>query len=121
MNLHKNFIINAALCCLILGVVMWVSTPQVAAQLQTDVISDENLKIAINKALGRAAPYNQAISQANLSAGTFTQLDASGYGKPDGEKIKDLAGLQHATNLTHLDLSHNALAEGEYHHQRGDV
>ncbi len=107
MNLHKNFIINAALCCLILGVVMWGSTPQVAAQNLQDVIRDDNLEIVINKALGRSAPYNQPISWSDLSNMSFTELNASGYGKAEGEKISDLRGLGYAVWLTDLDLSHN--------------
>ena len=107
MNLHKNFIINAALCCLLLGVVMWVSTSQVAAQ---NVIADDNLKAAINAAFtaqGVATPRTsgQAVLESELSNAAFLQLDAS------GEEITDLDGLQYATNLTHLDLSHNALKD----------
>ena len=107
MNLHKNFIINAALCCLILGVVMWVSTSQVAAQHQFDVIPDANLEIAINKALGRSAPYDQPIGSADLLNMSFTELNASGYGKAESEKIRDLRGLGYAVWLRDLDLSHN--------------
>ena len=107
MTLHKNFIINAALCCLLLGVVMWVSTPQVAAQNLQDVIPDDNLEIVINKALGRSAPYNQPVSWSDLSNMNFTELNASGYGKADSEKIRDLRGLGYAVWLRDLDLSHN--------------
>ena len=107
MNLHKNFIINAALCCLLLGVIgLGIGTPPVFAQ---NVITDDNLKAAINAQLGGGRNSGQNVTTGDLSG--LTELNANGYGKPDSEKIKDLAGLQHATNLTRLNLSHNALRD----------
>ena len=113
MNLHKNFIIKAALCCLLLGVVMLVSTSQVAAQ---NVITDLNLKKAINDAFTAQSLHGTrtdttAVTALELGSTSFTRLDASGYGKANTAKIKSLAGLGNATSLTHLDLSHNALRD----------
>ena len=104
MNLHKNFIINAALCCLILGVVMWGSTSQVAAQ---NVIIDVNLKAAINLARGE----NVTTDVTAVDLQSITRIEANGAGRSNAQKITSLEGLENATSLRYLYLSNNSLTD----------
>lgn len=71
----------------------------IAAQKQALDIPDDNLRAAINATLGHGAL--DAINNGQLLQ--LTALDASGRG------IRDLTGLQGATNLTSLDLSNNQI------------
>ena len=107
MNLHKNFIIKAALCCLLLGVVMLVSTSQVAAHggVTNVTFSDANLQGAVNAQLGNA--NGATVTHADLAG--LTELDANGYGEDDGDKITAITGLEHAHALTRLDLGNNRI------------
>ena len=114
MIIQKTFFMRIALCCLLLGFIgLVIGMSPVFGQ---NVITDANLKKAINDAFTAQGLHgtrmdNTAVTQTELGNASFTRLEASGYRKPDNEKIKDLAGLQHATNLTYLDLSHNALRD----------
>ena len=105
MTFHTNLITRLAVLLLLLGVVMAIGTPQVSAQ---NVISDTALKAAINRQLGRS-PLTQDVTQGDLTATTFTRLHADGVGKADNDKIERLTGLQHATNLTYLNLANNLI------------
>ena len=107
MTFHNNLITRLAVLLLLLGVVMTIGTPQVSAQA-TNVITDDALKAAINRQLGRA-DLTTAVTQGDLAATTFKRLHADGSGKADGDKIEDLAGLQHATSLTYLNLANNKI------------
>jgi hypothetical protein len=62
-------------------------------------IPDNNLRAAINAALGR--PALDAITAGLMRQ--LTSLSISGRG------ITDLTGLEYATNLTYLDVSNNAI------------
>ncbi len=72
----------------------------IAAQKQAVDIPDDNLRAAINAALGHGAL--DTVNNGQLLQ--LTTLDASGRG------IKDLTGLQGATNLTNLNLKNNQIA-----------
>ena len=71
----------------------------IAVQKQAVDLPDDNLRAAINAALGHGAL--DTVNKGQLLQ--LTVLDASGRG------IKDLTGLQGATNLTSLDLHNNLI------------
>ena len=64
-------------------------------------IPDANLRAVIADALGKAP--NEPITESEMA--TLTSLDARGQG------IRDLTGLEFATNLTVLELRFNSLAD----------
>lgn len=66
-------------------------------------IPDANLRAVLEKALGKAsgAPINQAEMR------TLRTIEARNSSNSPG--IRDLAGLEHAANLTHLDLRFNTI------------
>jgi Leucine-rich repeat (LRR) protein len=66
-------------------------------------ITDNNLRAAINAALGR--PALDAITTGQMKQ--LTALNISGRG------ITNLTGLEHATNLTYLDVSNNVIVSFE--------
>ena len=103
MTFHTNLITRLAVLLLLLGVVMTIGTPQVSA---TNEITDVNLKAVINAKLGRG---DVDVTQADLSDPSFTRLHADGSGKADSAKIRDLTGLNYATNLTYLNLANNLI------------
>lgn len=72
----------------------------IATQQQTVNLPDAALRAAINANLGHGAM--DAINQGQLQQ--LTSLSASGLG------IKDLTGLQYATNLKTLDVSNNQIS-----------
>ena len=101
MNLHKNFIIKAALCCLLIGM-MWFLGPS-QATAQSDVsIPDVNLRAVIQAKLGISAHPIPGGQIANL-----TELIAND--RSAGNKISNLSGLQNFTSLTHLNLAYNEI------------
>ena len=106
MTFHTNLITRLAVLLLLLGVVMTIGTPQVSA---TNVITDQYLKAAINAQLGRGS--NTDVTAGDLSASSFTRLVVKGFGTIEGEKIASLAGLDNASNLTHLNLSNHKIAD----------
>lgn len=65
-----------------------------------NVISDENLKAAINVQFNRSPEKNVTIADMR----NLTQLNAS------GKNIKSLDGIQYATNLKDLDLNNNSIS-----------
>ena len=67
------------------------------------IITDANLRAVIADSLGKAS--GEAITSAEMA--TLTRLDASNKG------IRDLTGLEYATNLTWLDLG-GVYVNGEY-------
>ena len=67
-------------------------------------VPDDNLRAAINRAIGQPA----GVAIPKLQMALLTSLDASGA--PDAE-IVSLTGLEHATSLTSLDLSANAIVD----------
>ena len=74
----------------------------VSSASTAEVIPDANLRAAIEAALGKAS--GSTITAAELEA--MTRLIAPRYAG-----ISDLTGLEHATNLTHLDLSFNVITD----------
>ena len=75
--------------------------PLVSAQQQEAVdIPDANLRAAVEAALGKSS--GQSISVAEMA--TLTDLSARNQG------ITSLAGLEHATGLTHVDLFGNSIS-----------
>jgi hypothetical protein len=64
------------------------------------LIKDSKLEAALRKALGKPQGVITASDLASLK-----KLKASFLG------ITDISGLEHATNLTHLDLSHNPISD----------
>ena len=66
-------------------------------------ISDHNLRSAIERILGKAP--GDPIAPAEMATLTETERGAWGRG------IRDLTGLEFAINLTHLDLSYNAISD----------
>ena len=71
------------------------------SEAQNASIPDENLRAAIETALGKAS--GAAISEAEMAE--LTSLRAQYVG------IKDLTGLEHATGLTELRLSYNDIED----------
>ena len=73
-----------------------------------NVVTDSNLAAAVRTKLGLAADTRITVeimqSLTSLSADVRTNAD-------DDEKITNLSGLQHATNLTWLDLDDNAITD----------
>ena len=72
---------------------------QLTASAQTVNFPDDNLAAAVRSQLGLAD--HEDITIEHMKTPTFTYLDCWRRG------ITDLTGLEHATNLTHLDLSRN--------------
>ena len=101
MNSHKNFIIKAALCCLILGMMWSIGMPRAAAHSFPGggLSLDGNLNTAINEQYGFTAPFSQA------EMNQITSLNATGRG------IQSIEHLDHATNLTRLYLADNSITD----------
>ena len=73
------------------------STVTVSSASTAGIIPDANLRAAIEAALGKAS--GATITAAEMEA--LTRLTARDAG------VSDITGLEHATNLTYLDLSYN--------------
>lgn len=71
-----------------------------ASQRDTVIVPDQNLRNAINKALGKNAM--DSLNKGELA--NLTSLDIS------GRNVKNLVGLEWAVNLTYLNASNNQLA-----------
>ena len=78
-----------------------VEFDQIVAPPQTVNIPDSNLRNAIEKALSKAR--GATITLADM--GTLTALSAI------NQNIVNLTSLEHATNLTHLDLRNNSISD----------
>ena len=76
-----------------------------AAQSTTVHIPDPRLRAAVEDALGKDA--GDTITRAEM--GRLTSLSARGTLTASDQGIADTTGLQHATGLTALDLSHNSI------------
>ena len=96
MKICNNLIIKIAAFVLICGVVLLAGAPPVAAANVN--IPDANLRKAINKALGANRAATAAVTEAEMK--TLTSLTA------ERARIRNLTGLEKATNLTTLDLSY---------------
>ena len=66
-----------------------------------DLIPDANLRAVIADSLGKAS--GASITRAEMA--TLTRIDAPDKG------IRNLTGLEHATNLTYLDLDRNSISD----------
>ena len=105
MNLHKNFIISAALCCLILGMMWSIGMPRAAAQYPVALPSQ--LSDAIK------AQYPGQFISADNAMDRYSQADfaqITSLTATDGQ-IQSIIGLQYATNLTRLNLTNNRIEE----------
>ena len=105
MNLHKNFIINAALCCLILGMMWSIGMPRAAAQYPVALSSQ--LSDAIK------AQYPGQFTSTDNDMDRYSQADfaqITSLTATDGQ-IQSIIGLQYATNLTRLNLTNNRIEE----------
>ena len=119
MKLCEHLITKLMMFCLIVGVVLLAGAPPVAAANEN--IPDTNLLRTINKALGWDPDAGVQIGQGWAPRGprpvteaemkTLTSLTASGSGKTANRKIRDLTGLEKATNLTTLDLAGNSISD----------
>ena len=100
MKICNNLMTKIAAFVLICGVVLLAGAPPVAAANVN--IPDANLRKAI--------PANVAITEAGMK--TLTSLEATGYNGILGlwAPIRDLTGLEKATNLTSLDLNANMIS-----------
>ena len=76
-----------------------------AAQSTLVQIPDPRLRAAVEDALGKDA--GDLITRAEM--GRLTSLSARGTLTASDQGITDTTGLQHATGLTALDLSHNSI------------
>ena len=94
MNICEHFMKKLIVFCLIVGVVLLSGAPPVAAANVN--IPSQNLRAAINAALGENRAANAAVTEAEMK--TLTSLTAS-YPWPS-----NLTGLEKATNLTTLGL-----------------
>jgi hypothetical protein len=86
-----------ALAIRALSPLMSASVPSQMSAAKTVDMPDNNLRAAINRMLGRGAM--DAIRASDLLS--LNSLDLS------GTTVRDLTGLQFATNLTHLNLGRN--------------
>ncbi|HFK6371520.1 TPA: leucine-rich repeat domain-containing protein [Listeria monocytogenes] len=71
------------------------------AQANTQVVSDDNLRLAINQSLGQADTHEP--TQEEIA--TIEKLSISGY------DVMSLEGLQYATNLKELFANHNDISD----------
>jgi len=85
--------------------VQLISDTSVPRVPSTITIPDVNLRSALEKALGKKK--GDAITKQDLAGLEELKIDTDG--KPESEKISDLTGLGHCTNLTYLDLTHNQI------------
>ncbi len=97
MQLQKNRYISMAL---LMCAALLFSLPR-ATEAQTVNIPDNNLRAAINEALGKAA--NARITLDEMK--TLTRLDAN------NRRIDNLTGFETAINLQELKLHHNLIAD----------
>ena len=104
MNICEHFMTKMVVFCLMVGVVLLSGAPPVAAQNVN--IPDPDLRAAIVKAVGAAA-----VTVAEMK--TLTSLSAGGIdfdnwddleGRWRRRAVRDLTGLEKATNLTTLEL-----------------
>lgn len=84
---------------------------RVSIDLVENVVLDENLRIGINKALGKSSFYTQGISKEELENPSFTQLYFAGEGLHEDKKIKDLTGLDYAINIERLLLKYHKIED----------
>ena len=103
MKICNNLIRKIAAFVLICGVVMLAGAPPVAAA-NVNIPDIVNRK-RINKALGANRAANAAITEAEMK--TLTFLSAPGYDGNSWGFIRNLTGLEKATNLTSLNLNAN--------------
>ena len=106
MKLCNNFMTKIAAFVLICGVVLLAGAPPVSAANVN--IPDTVNRARINKALGANRAANAAITEAEMK--TLTSLSASGYDGNSWAVIRDLTGLEKATNLTSLNLNANIIS-----------
>ena len=104
MNICEHFMKKMVVFCLIVGVVLLSGAPPVAAVNVN--IPSQNLRAAINKALGANRAANAAVTEAEMK--TLTSLNAN-Y-SANSSRISDLTGLEKATNLTTLKLYDNSIS-----------
>ena len=104
MKLCEHLMKKIVVFCLLVGVVLLSGALPVAAANVN--IPDANLRKAINRALGR--PATAAVTEAQMK--TLTTLEAPGHTGRAWAPIRDLTGLEKATNLTSLDLGANAIS-----------
>ena len=95
MKLCNNLMTKIAAFVLICGVVLLAGAPPVSAANVN--IPDANLRKAINAALGANRAATAAVTEAEMK--TLTSLTA------ERASIRNLTGLEKATNLTTLNLS----------------
>ena len=95
MNICEHFMTKLIVFCLIVGVVLLSGAPPVAAVNVN--IPSQNLRAAINKALGANRAADAAVTEAEIK--TLTSVTA--------DYVGNLTGLEKATNLTTLDLRHS--------------
>ena len=109
MKLCEHLITKLMIFCLIVGVVLLSGAPPVAAANVN--IPDATLRGTINshlrRQLGANRAWNAAVTEAEMK--TLTTLWAD---RPPESRspIRDLTGLEKATNLTYLDLGGNAIS-----------
>ena len=106
MKLCEHLITKLMMFCLIVGVVLLAGAPPVAAVNVN--IPSQNLRAAINKALGANRAADAAVTEAEMK--TLTSL---GSYDPWWQIFvgSDLTGLEKATNLTTLNLARNSISD----------
>lgn len=82
------------------------ATALASADMEPVLIADANLRAVIEKALGKRA--GEAITAADLA--TLREVDAHDAGLK-GDKVRSIAGLEHARNLEVLNLNENSVSD----------